>query len=149
MEVTAPDGTTWTVGRRWLELPGWRHRGRRGRDGGDLTYIPDLGVDDLGVVGVVLALLVLFFVILNGVALLIGFAALVVAVLGVAARVLFGRPWLVEARSTEGALAWRVRGMRDSRRAVRLVARALATGDREYAPPRSTRVEPEPAAPPG
>jgi len=83
---------------------------------------------------------VLLFLLLGGIPLFVGVAAVLVALVGLVTRVVFGRPWLVEARSTRGELAWRVRGTRDSKRAVRLIARAIEVGDRDYSPPRSPPV---------
>ncbi|MCP9485444.1 MAG: hypothetical protein MSC30_06265 [Gaiellaceae bacterium MAG52_C11] len=137
MDVVDPDGVAWTVGRRWLELPRWRRRGwRPTTEGLDFPFL----ADDFGA-GLFLILLgVLLFLLLGGLPLLVGLAAVLVALAGLVTRVVFGRPWLVEARSTRGGLAWRVRGTRDSKRAVRLIARAMEVGDRDYSPPRSTRV---------
>ena len=55
----------------------------------------------------------------------------------------FGRPWLVEAKSERGELAWLVHGWRASRRAVAEVAAALSRGDRRYSPPGSKRPLPD------
>ena len=55
----------------------------------------------------------------------------------------FGRPWVVEAKSERGELAWLVHGWRASRRAVTEVAAALSKGDRTYSPPGSKRLLPD------
>jgi hypothetical protein len=55
----------------------------------------------------------------------------------------FGRPWVVEAKSERGELAWLVEGWRASRRAVTEIAAALSEGDRTYSPPGSTRLLPD------
>ncbi len=125
------------MGRRWFELPRWRRRGwRPTTEGLDFPVL----ADDFGV-GLFLILLgVLLFLLLGGIPLFVGVAAVLVALVGLVTRVVFGRPWLVEARSTRGQLAWRVRGTRDSKRAVRLIACAIEVGDRDYSPPRSTPV---------
>ncbi len=137
MDVVDSDGVAWIVGRRWLELPRWRRRGwRPTTEGLDFPLL----ADDFGV-GLFLILVgILLFLLLGGIPLLVGLAAVLVALVGLVTRVVFGRPWLVEARSARGELAWRVRGTGDSKQAVRLIARAIEVGDREYSPPRSTRV---------
>lgn len=56
------------------------------------------------------------------------FVGLVVAVVGVGARVLSLAAWTVTAQTGATRLAWRVRGVRRSRRAMRDVATALARG---------------------
>jgi hypothetical protein len=65
-----------------------------------------------------------------------------VALVGLAGRILLGRPWLVEARSERGELAWRVRGALGSRRAMLEIANAFARGDRDYSPRGATRILP-------
>ena len=55
----------------------------------------------------------------------------------------FGKPWLVEAKSERGELAWLVPGWRASRRAVAEVAAALSQGHRTYSPPGSKRLLPD------
>src|SRR5689334_9207133 len=97
-KVTAPDGTKWTLGRRWMP-----RRRRLGRvdvpDGGGADWMPDIG-DDLGILGaIVLAIflviaavfvvLVLFNVIAIAVELLI---LIVLFVAGIVSRVVFRRP---------------------------------------------------------
>ena len=142
MDVVDPDGVEWAVTRRWLELSRWRRRGWRPKT--DTYQGPYVVDDDLGIGAFIIVLGLVLFLLLGGIPLLVGLAAVVVALIGLVIRILFGRPWLVEARSTNGELAWRVRGTRDSRRAIRLIARALEVGDRNYSPPRSTRLPREP-----
>ena len=135
VKVVDPDAVEWEVGRRWLERPGWSRR--RDVDGDGWWYADGGDVDGLlGIALVVAFVLLLVF----GLPLLVAVLGLVVALGGLVARVLLGRPWLVEARNERGELAWRVRGVRRSRRAVEEVAAALARGDRGFSPPGSTRV---------
>jgi hypothetical protein len=103
--ATAPDGTKWRVGRRWLP-----ERRRRLSDGGDGGFFPDLGgvdlpADDLigvialvlvAVVGVLLVFTVLIPLITLGLELIV---LLVAIAFGASARLLHRRPWTIRARS--------------------------------------------------
>ena len=135
MKVVDPDGVRWEVTRRWLERPAWsRHRGVD--DGAGFGYS---GGDVDGLLGV--AVVVAFVLLLGfGLPVLLAVLGLAVAVGGLALRILFGRPWLVEARSVGGELAWRVRGVRRSRRAIEAIARALERGERGFSPRGAVRV---------
>jgi len=96
---------------------------------------------DAGAIGLLVIALLLSILFLGGLPLLLGLAAILVALGGLVIRIAFGRPWLVEARSARD-LAWRVRGTFGSRRAITLVAQALERGELDYSPPRSSRVPP-------
>ena len=138
MRVTDPDGVEWEVRREWLELPRWnRFAGRDVLDGG----VWGLDDSDLGAV-VVLLVLVLLFVFV-GIPLLVFLAGVLVAVGGLVLRILFGRPWRVEASSERGELAWRVRGTRGSRRALHEIAAVLRRGERDVMPAGAERLLPE------
>src|SRR6187551_3429556 len=114
MRVEDPTGVEWDVTRRWLELvPLWRF-GRQGAS--DLGHGVSGGSGD--VVAVIAGLVIFALLLLVGIPLLLFLVALVAGIVGLATRLVFGRPWLVEARSERGELAWRVRGTRASRRAV-------------------------------
>jgi hypothetical protein len=145
--VTDPHGRSWDVGIRWLPRRprwlGWGTRSRRerwARERGDgSSWLDDLALplefaDDslAGLVAVVaLALLVFviwFAVIPIAVLVLDVLFVVVLAVGGVAARLLFGRPWIVEAVSEGERVHWPVVGFGASRRAVRDAAEALAAG---------------------
>ena len=112
--VTAPDGTTWQVGRRWLpDKPTlWRRRKRErddslraGEDGG---WFPDIGIDEafvfvLGIVAVVAVIVVLTTVVFP--LLVLTLELLIVLVLltgGLAGRFLLRKPWTIRARSEDG-----------------------------------------------
>jgi hypothetical protein len=138
MRVRDPDGVEWNVTRRWLEVPAWRRARPRVEDllGGDIG-----GDDLLAAIAVLILVAVLYWF---GIAFLLLLAALVVALVGLAGRILLRRPWLVETRSERGELAWRVRGALGSRRAVHEIAKAFVRGDREYMPRGAIRVLPEP-----
>lgn len=111
--VTDPRGEVWTVRRRWVPRLGTeslleRFRGcfRRTREWTDLADLVDPGgldlVDGGGVLTdltLVLALILLIFV---GFSLLVALLdvvfVLLLALVGIVGRVLFRRPWVVEAR---------------------------------------------------
>jgi hypothetical protein len=125
VKVEAPDGTTWKVGRQWfpdrkLEL-----------DAGGLDFPGIDGLDDafaiIGVVLLVIALAILLFTVIFP---LLEIALIVVlAVLGVAGRVLFRRPWTVRARSKDRATIRRqVVGWRDSGELRDRLAAAIRDG---------------------
>jgi hypothetical protein len=122
----------WQVRRRWIPRLGsdtlWRRfrrrvhvvfqRVRRNADVADLGCADDLG-EAIGVaLLVVLALLILFFVALPlALALVDALILLLLALLAIPFRVLFRRPWLVDAHHSDGrALRWRVVGWRESAR---------------------------------
>ncbi|HVF73499.1 MAG TPA: hypothetical protein VM938_00515 [Acidimicrobiales bacterium] len=136
--VTAPDGTRWRVGRRWLP---WQFR-RRSLDLADWPWLMDSPVamadDVIGcLAGGFLALLatVLFFVVILPVVVAAVEAALLVVavVLGVAARFVFRRPWIVQASRVghPGRVAWKVVGWRRSGEVVDVIARRLQLGQRD------------------
>ena len=150
VQVTAPDGRTWTVRRRWLpryEGRGLRerfrnHRSRRQRqrEHGEghwwdwldpFWLIPDESVTAwlVGVLIIGVLVLTVFF----GLPILLAIVDAVVVVLaavgGFAARVFFRRPWTVEAtasskeRHTRQVVGWRAAG-----RAARSWAEELKLG---------------------
>jgi len=111
---------------------------------------PGCALDVLDDLFLALAIVVVAgFLFLVGVPLLLAVLDLVVlillTVLGVGARVLFRRPWVVEARGGTGNTmrhTWRIVGWRASGEAVEAVANALVHGN--PLPPGDTA-----AAPPG
>lgn len=136
--VTAPDGVRWRVGRRWLP---WRFR-RRKFDLADMPWTLDgpiaMADDAAGcLLGALLGMLtlVLFFVVILPLFLAVVEAmALVVAVLlGVAARLVLRRPWIVQAGRVghPGWVAWKVVGWRRSGEVVDEIARRLQAGRRD------------------
>jgi hypothetical protein len=176
--VTTPQGDTWRVRRLWAPRLGgeslWRRFRRRSRmsrrvteqagDVADPGCVVDL-LDDAIAVVVIVAVVV--FVLLVAVPLLVAIADVVLlallTVLGFGTRILFRRPWVVEARSlvpvpvdaragdawpsdattTEPRRhTWRVVGWRASGEMVLAVADALAHGN--PFPPGST-MSPPPA----
>jgi hypothetical protein len=131
--VAAPDGTQWTVRVVWVprwralarRFGGWRHkRKRKGVDvdpGDAASGVLDIGSagDEILVVvvifiGVILAAVLFWWVLLP--LLLVVLDLLIVLILlavGVVARVLFRRPWTVEATAEgaetiqDGVVGWR------------------------------------------
>jgi hypothetical protein len=103
--VIAPDGGRWRVRRRWLDrpMPNLRKRFRRDGRAGDgviegLAFAPDL-TDGWFSLGLAVVVLLIVFILLP----LLGVALELIALLfflwsGIVARVVFGRPWTVEAR---------------------------------------------------
>ena len=138
--VVDPEGRTWRVRRRWVHRSvGWRSELVDPFD----VAPPDVRVldvdDDLGVlavVGIVItslaALAVFVFFVVPAVVFLVELLLVVLAiVLGAFGRVLFRRPWTVEARvkGTNQGREWKVVGWRASGELVEQVAeRVRSTG---------------------
>ncbi len=166
-EVTDPDGRRWIVRRRWVpRLPGetlWgRFRRRfvrratriRDWDGaGDLAGSFADGGDGIAgcligigiVVGVLLLLVVVIPFLLAFVEVLV---LVLLALLAVGARILFRRPWTVEAVADDGELlTWRIVGLRASGEQARKVAWALRAGPPPPGLERGRAPDPDPDAP--
>jgi hypothetical protein len=147
--VTAPDGTTWKVGRRWLpDKPTlWRRRKRKRDDGSPAEhgngsdFFPDFGIDEAFVFVLAILAVVVVFVLLTTVVfpiLVLTLELLIVLVLlaGVlAGRFLFRKPWTIRARAKDGReLSWRASGWRRSGRVRDDAAAALALGHTDVRP---------------
>jgi hypothetical protein len=143
-KVVSADGTHWSVGRRWLRRrPRWRGKKRKKEKesggGFDDLFVSDLLDLDVPVIsGVLTAVAIVALVVLAvtfvfpAVILLIEVVLLaLIAGVGLAARILFRRPWTVEAMNTgTGELhVWNVVGWRSSSGLVDRVADALTRGD--------------------
>jgi hypothetical protein len=142
--VTGPDGRTWTVRRRWVPRLGsetlWGRFTRRfrrssssGNDAIDATA--DTGMldlfDDNVLLGVALLIGAVLFVFLGWpllVALLDVVFIVLLALLGVIARVVFRRPWTIEARAGDDVRHWRIVGWRASEEHRRSVEARLWSG---------------------
>lgn len=144
MLIEDPSGRRWSVRRRWLGLrrPRWRGPEDPGLDA------LDVGDDPSGVLAVLALIAVVILVALFAVPLVVFGVELVIVLaaagLGLAGRLLLGRPWTLEARSDDGRLVWReVAGWRDSREALDAMREDIAAG-------RPTRTErtPVPVPPP-
>lgn len=137
--VIDPHGERWQVRRTWVARKlRWRGKDRGLPDGLlDGADLVSLG-DDLPVVGVIAAVIAalifgiaLVWFIVPALIFLLELLLVVAFVgLGVAGRVLFGRPWTVEAQrsGSDEALEWKVRGWRASDAKVGEVADQLEAG---------------------
>jgi hypothetical protein len=146
--VMTPGGEVWHVRRLWAprlqQERLWtrlrRRMGRTGRAAADgLSGAPDIGFLDLfddafAVIGLVIAAVIVvvvlaFVVVPLLVALLDLLVVVVVSLAGLAGRVMFRRPWVVEAADSNGhRYTWRIVGRRESRAAVDAIAAAFAHG---------------------
>lgn len=134
--VTDPHGREWMIRRKWVHR---RLRWRGTRGAGDLLDGADLAAlgGDLPIVGVILVAIAVLLVAIAAVLfivpalLFVGELLIIVAIVGfgVVGRVLFGRPWTVEARRTDDteAFEWKVSGWRASGDLVRSVSDQLRT----------------------
>lgn len=137
--VTDPQGEEWRVRRKWIPRKvRWRGKDRDLPDGLiDGAELLSLG-DELPVVGVIAAVIaalvfgiaLVLFVVPALIFLLELLLVLAVVCLGVAGRVLLGRPWTVEAQrgGSDEVLEWKVRGWRASDAKVTEVAEHLEAG---------------------
>ena len=134
--VVDPAGRTWKVRRKWMQRKvSWRGpKGGRAVDlfdgadlAGDGADLPVIGVIMLAIAALVVAVLAVVFVI-PAVIFFIELMLVLGAVgLGVLGRVLFRRPWTVEARvdGTDEGGEWKVTGWRASGELVDSVAERL------------------------
>ncbi len=139
--VDDPNGTAWTVRRRWVphrERRGVRDRWRRRPDtdglsdgltvAGDFAEIPVVGIV-AAVIGGLLFVVLMAIWLPFAVLLVIDLVWLAVVLVGGAfARVVFRRPWRVEARSPEEIRVWHVRGYRAAGEQRDAIARQLQHG---------------------
>ena len=132
--MSSPTPGGWRVRRRWIPRLGtdtlWRRFRRRfhrvlerikrnaDADVPDVGCADDLGEAILAAIVVVIVLVVFFFVVLPLlVAVVDVLVLLVLALAAIPLRVLFRRPWLVDAHHPDGrGLRWRVVGWRESGR---------------------------------
>ena len=147
-------GPGWTVRRRWMPRLGrqglgqrfWARARRTFRRVGDNAGLPDgCGLDiGEGIVAAIVGLLVVAFVIFVVLPLLVAVVDLAIllllAVVAIPIRVLFRRPWLVDAHHLDGrGYRWRVVGWRASGDKVVEVRQLLEAGvvppDAEELPP--------------
>lgn len=142
-----PEGISWRVEVRWLPWsPRWRGvtPGRKKKDERDprwydwLDWGDPLAFFDDGLGGFVTALTVVVLIVVAILFVLPAFLFVVelvivalVVILGVMLRVLFRRPWLIDAFPVQDRarhLTWKVVGLAESKRAVEQIARQLAAG---------------------
>ncbi len=148
LEVRSPDGRRWRIRRRWVPRLGvervlaWvRHlptaKARRASGGGADArgWTPLAEIDVVAAAGLVVAVLLVAVVVALVVVLpllfvLVDLAILaVVALLGIVGKVVFRRPWVVEAVTDRGKRhEWRVVGWRHSGERCHEIARSLEAG---------------------
>lgn len=163
-EVRGPDGSTWTIERHWAPRPRWwtsfndrirRRRERRkkddsGWDWSDLFHF-DGGEDLEGFLVFLAAILVLGGIVLavlfGGPFLVFLFDTLLfipLVLLTVLSRVLFRRPWTLEASTSPSLggsrnVVWNVTGWRASSAALRRMEQMIRSrGDLSDRPPMTT-----------
>jgi hypothetical protein len=139
--VTAPDGSEWEVGRRWMDRSPpklfRRRRAEGGNEGRWLDFAPvEFGSIDDFLSGILVAIvaaavIALFvFVILPLLGIALEFALLIMLLAsGVVSRVFLRRPWTIEAvrRDASGnSVTFAVVGWRRSRRAIDDLKTAIA-----------------------
>ncbi len=130
----------WDVHRRWVTRLGrenfGRRMGRRMRDAPDvLSNGPDVGcidgLDDLliGVAVVVVVILLIVFVAPLVIFLVEALLLLVAVLLGLVARIVFRRPWSIDAFGADGThLRWKAVGWRAATAKIDEVTAALSHG---------------------
>lgn len=135
--ITAPDGRSWRVRRRWVErpVPNLRERWRRSRkeiDGEDVFdgFLVLDGSEGFGAIGIAIGIAIVLLILfpLLGVALEL-VVLLLVLVYGIFARVVLRRPWIVDAVVVDDAeerVAFAVEGWRDSSAALHELRTAIA-----------------------
>lgn len=141
--VIDPQGRRWVVRRRWIPRLGtetlWgrfrrctRGTFRRVSDGADLDpgCADAIGEGIVGAIVLIVALVVLFFVVVPLLVAIVDVLILVVlAFLAATGRVLFRRPWIVEAVSDDGTVQrFRVVGWRASKERCRQLGQRLMAG---------------------
>jgi hypothetical protein len=146
VQVTAPDGRVWTVRRRWLpryegrglkarwaQRPGRRRKDRPSdREGRWYDWIDVPFTEPGWLLLVALAVLLVLGLFFWGLPLLLALVDLlvifVVVVAGVVGRVVFRRPWTVEATTGDQRLTRHVVGWRRAGDAVQELADELRHG---------------------
>jgi hypothetical protein len=136
--VTAPDGGTWRVRRRWLDrpMPNLRRLWRKGKREGSAEDLLDAGfaleaVDAFWptvAIAIFVALVILVLLPLLGIALEL-IALIFLLVSGLFSRIVLRRPWIVTAEKLgdpEERVAFAVKGWRDSSEALRELRTTLA-----------------------
>ena len=110
----------------------FRQAMRRAGDAADVDpgCLDVIGEGIVTAIAVIVAVLVLVFVVLPLLVAVVDLAfVILLAMVGLAGRVAFRRPWTVEARRSDGScVAWRVVGWRASGELVDQVANQVASG---------------------
>jgi hypothetical protein len=138
--VHAPNGTTWTVRRHWIPRLGtdtlWRRFRKKAKVSRDVaSSVPDgcgadVGEGIVAAIAVVIILVVLVLIVLPLIVAIIDLVfVLLLAALGIVGRILFRRPWKIEATASDGARQfWHVVGLRASAKRRDEIASMLAIG---------------------
>ncbi|HKY14491.1 MAG TPA: hypothetical protein VJM33_06165 [Microthrixaceae bacterium] len=147
--VVGPDGLEWKVRRRWVPRPGtetlWGRFHRRFRaafrrmsdldPGVDPGCSVDVGEGFLVVIVVVVVVLLAIYIGFPLIIALVEVVGLIVLLIGgVVARVVFRRPWLVDAHGPDGlhltwpVVGWRASGRRRDEIVAELEAGAIPQG---------------------
>jgi hypothetical protein len=143
-EVQSPDGRVWRVRRRWApKTPRLRTQSqtssrRKGDTLFDVLSVPDVPfLDDMtgavvGVVFFVIVVIVLLTIVFPLIALTLELLLFVVVfTAGLIGRLIFGRPWRIEARTIGTPHLSReahAKGLRGSREAIDELATEIAAG---------------------
>ncbi|HYZ27419.1 MAG TPA: hypothetical protein VE570_00060 [Thermoleophilaceae bacterium] len=141
-EVQSPDGRVWRVRRRWLpKTPRLRKRLSTRREGDsftdlfsiwDVAWLDDLVGAVIGVVVFVVIVLVLVTLVFPLIALTLELLLLVVLfTAGAIGRLVFGRPWRIEATTIGAPRRTRevhAKGLRGSKEAIDDLAAEIASG---------------------
>jgi hypothetical protein len=133
-KVTSPDGRVWKLGRRWMP----RRRKIKKVDLSDVG-LPDFDggfLDDLGVVGAIIAAILLVILAVFVALLLFNVIALTIELLlvlvlfvgGLVGRVVFRRPWTIYAQTKTASITRGVVGWRASRRELDDLAARVRSG---------------------
>lgn len=145
IEVRSPDGRQWKIRRRWVPRLGTerilskvRHqvptKEKSGSDGAGVDtrdWMPFAQIDVVAIALLVLVVvLVALLIVVPVLFVVLDLAILaVLAVAGIVAKVLFRRPWVVEAVTDRGKRhEWRVAGWRRSGERCLEIARSLEAG---------------------
>ena len=135
--MRSPDGREWTVGVRWLPRRpkwfGWGFGWKRRKRGNASDWAEGFGgLDGEGgiiILLVLVAVIFAWFFVFPVLVFLLDLLLLVLIALGaIAFRVLFRRPWIVEATSGDDELTWPVVGWHASLERVDHVAARLQRG---------------------
>lgn len=142
-EIRSPDGERWVVSRQWVKGPKIRWGARRKPDPDDLLFLDITPLDFVdspsgivfGIVititiGVVIALTAFVVLPLLGIAVELAIV-LVLLGYGIAGRVFFRRPWVIEAKNLDNPLRsreFKVVGWQRSRDAIPGVEQLIVSG---------------------
>jgi len=143
VSVVSPDGRNWIVRRRLAPRLGaeslWGRFHKRYRKAveqtGDVADVDPGCLDVVGegivaAIGVIIVVLVLIFIAIPLLVAIVDFVIVIgIALLGIGARIVLRRPWVVEASAGGGlTFRWRVVGWKASGERVDEIAKQIAAG---------------------